>query len=290
MRAQRSAAAWIFSTRAAIAGSVADLAQHRGIADHHRQRVVELVRDAGEQRPERGQLLALVQRLARARRLGLGGAQRGQVDRGGHDRRLALEQDLPRGQRHRDLAAVGAAQRHLVVGHLAPGGELGVEPVALGRVGIERAAVEAVEVDALEPVELHVGLVDEEQLAVREPGDVHRHRVGGVDRVQPRLGGLQRRLGRLAVGDVDGEGADRADLAVGVEHREADRHRPARLGQVVGQILLAHVHLAGLDHRCGGSRSLSPTTSGGRTSVGSRPSAVSAGTPIISSIRRLNIR
>ena len=111
------------------------LAQHRGIADDDRERVVELVRHAGEQRPERRQLLALVQRLARARHLRLGGAQRGQVDRARHDRRLALEQDRPRGQRRRHLGAVGAPQHQLEVGHLAPGGDLGVDPVALAGSG-----------------------------------------------------------------------------------------------------------------------------------------------------------
>jgi hypothetical protein len=38
--------------------------QQRRLAEHDRQRIVELVRDAGQQHAEGGQLLALVQRLA----------------------------------------------------------------------------------------------------------------------------------------------------------------------------------------------------------------------------------
>ena len=51
---------------------VALLLEQHGARDDHRQRVVELVRDAGQQRAERGQLLALVRatRAARASSLG----------------------------------------------------------------------------------------------------------------------------------------------------------------------------------------------------------------------------
>ena len=47
-----------------VAGKL--LLQHRRLAEHHRQRIVQLMRDAGEQRADRGEFLALVQRLALA--------------------------------------------------------------------------------------------------------------------------------------------------------------------------------------------------------------------------------
>ena len=68
MRAQRSAAVRIFSAAVCVAGVALLLEQHRARHDD-RQRIVELVRDAGEQRTERGELFALVQRFALSRQL-----------------------------------------------------------------------------------------------------------------------------------------------------------------------------------------------------------------------------
>ena len=68
MRAQRSAAARIFTAAARVA-RVALLLEHHRPRHDDRERVVELVRDAGEERAERGQLLALVQRFALPREL-----------------------------------------------------------------------------------------------------------------------------------------------------------------------------------------------------------------------------
>ena len=68
MRAQRSAAADLGGR--GLGREVALLEQHR-TRHHHRQRVVQLVRDAGQQRAERRELLALERQLALARQLRL---------------------------------------------------------------------------------------------------------------------------------------------------------------------------------------------------------------------------
>ena len=103
-------------------------AHERGVADHDRERVVELVRDAGQQRAERSQLLRLVQRVPLALDLGLGRPLRPEVDDAVHDRLDAAELHDARAHQRRedgpvlaaqlDLAAVDAAlpQQALVVG------------------------------------------------------------------------------------------------------------------------------------------------------------------------------
>jgi hypothetical protein len=46
------------------------LLQHHRTRDHHGQRIVELMRYTGEQRPQSAELLALIQRVALPRKLG----------------------------------------------------------------------------------------------------------------------------------------------------------------------------------------------------------------------------
>ena len=89
MRAQRSAAVRIFSAAACVAGIALLLEQHRP-RDDDRQRIVELVRDAGQQRAERGELLALVQRFALPRQLLRRALLLGDVAGDGQHVRLAL--------------------------------------------------------------------------------------------------------------------------------------------------------------------------------------------------------
>ena len=66
------------------------LLQHHRAGDHHRQRIVELVCDPGEQRSERGKLLALVQSVALARELGGRLFPVGDVARNGEHVRFTL--------------------------------------------------------------------------------------------------------------------------------------------------------------------------------------------------------
>src|SRR3546814_8129030 len=73
-----------------IAGS---LLHELGVADHHRERVVQLVRHPGQQRAEGAQLLALIKRVALARHLLLCGALLSQVMGGGDDHLLALRSE-----------------------------------------------------------------------------------------------------------------------------------------------------------------------------------------------------
>ena len=86
------------------------LLHHAGIADHDRERVVELVRDAGQEGAQGRQLLALVQGLALALDLGLGGVPLGEVDDRGDEGRLALILDQPRGGGGREGGAVQPTQ------------------------------------------------------------------------------------------------------------------------------------------------------------------------------------
>ena len=75
IRAQRSAAACTRAARWPGGVVLGQLLEHAGIADDHRERIVQLVRDAGQQRAQCRQLLALVQGLALPLDLGLGGAR-----------------------------------------------------------------------------------------------------------------------------------------------------------------------------------------------------------------------
>ena len=88
MRPQRSAASRMRCASACSVGlAVALLLEQAGAAHHDGQRVVQLVRHAGQQAAHRGELLALAQRLALALDLLRGGAALGQVGhRGGEVR------------------------------------------------------------------------------------------------------------------------------------------------------------------------------------------------------------
>ena len=102
--------------RAASAFSVglvfALLLEQAGPAHDDRQRVVELVGDAGEQAPHGGELLALAQGLALALDLPLGVVALGDVgDRRGVEDRAA-GRGAPQHHLHRELAAVGAQRMH----------------------------------------------------------------------------------------------------------------------------------------------------------------------------------
>ena len=110
IRAQRSAAACTLAARCARGVVLGQLLQHAGVADDDRERVVELVRHAGQQGAERGELLALVQGLPLALDLGLGRALLGEVDDRGDECRLALILDQPRGGRGGECRAIQPAQ------------------------------------------------------------------------------------------------------------------------------------------------------------------------------------
>ena len=89
------------------------LLEQAGVPDHHRERVVELVGDAGEQRAERAHLLVLMEDLALPLELGLDALGLGQVDDRGHHRLAALEGDQLGGEAPPELGAVGPAQADL---------------------------------------------------------------------------------------------------------------------------------------------------------------------------------
>ena len=106
IRAQRSAAAPILRARSSNAVPAASSCEHLGLADDRGERVVELVADAGEQRAERGQLLGLVQGLARARQLLLGALAVGDVEMDAAD-----GVDLPSLRREARCRATGPSAR-----------------------------------------------------------------------------------------------------------------------------------------------------------------------------------
>ena len=74
-------------------GGVALLLEQHGTRDDDRQRIVELVRHAGQQRSERGQLLALVERLALPREFVRGALPLGDVARQREDAVLPADRD-----------------------------------------------------------------------------------------------------------------------------------------------------------------------------------------------------
>ena len=74
------------------------LLEHHRAADHDRERVVQLVRDAGQQGAQGGHLLALVQCLALPRQLGLRLSPAGNVAQVGGEHPALVEPDLGDGQ------------------------------------------------------------------------------------------------------------------------------------------------------------------------------------------------
>ena len=94
------------------------------------------MRNAGEQRSERVQLLGLPEGLALACDLGLRRAQSGEIDLARDDRQLALEDERPRGDAGRHVAPVGAPERHVEGRDVAAGGHLVEDPVAIARIPV----------------------------------------------------------------------------------------------------------------------------------------------------------
>ena len=218
------------------------------MADHDRERIVELVGDAGEQRAERAHLLVLMQDLALPGELGLDPLALGQIDHRGDHGVLAFEGDQPRGERRPELGAVGAAQADLQRRRGCPRAEPGPSSLARSRgIGVEPergAGAQLVERHAQEPRARRAG---EDDLAGLDVGDEQRHRVGLGERAEALLAGLERLLHRLALGDVDVEAADMADAAVGVAHREPDHQVPDVL-VLVRQVLLGDDDATGAQH------------------------------------------
>ena len=100
------------------------------------------MRHARQQRAERGQLLALVQRLALARDLGLRLLLPGQVEHAGDDRALALELHQPRRQHGREHGAVGAPLGQLEAIHRAMRAQQRDQAVAVPDVDVETSHVD----------------------------------------------------------------------------------------------------------------------------------------------------
>ena len=99
MRAQRSAALPILSARSAVFGVGGALLHHQGQAEHHRKRIVQFVRHAGQQAAEGRHFLVLVQRLALMLQFLLHLDVVGEVVGMGDDDLLAVKIDQPRGNR-----------------------------------------------------------------------------------------------------------------------------------------------------------------------------------------------
>ena len=224
-----------------------EILEQAGVADHHRERVVELVGDAGEQRAERAHLLVLVQDLALPGEFGLDPLALGQVDQRGDHGVLALEGDQPRGERCPEFGPVGAAQADLdpVQAALAP------QPLhdfgAVVGIGVEAQRRAGEQLVKRHAKKLGAGRAGENDLGRVEMGDEQRHRMGFGERAEALLAGLQRLLHRLARGDVDIEAADVGDAAVRTAHRKADHQVPGIAVQV-RQAFLAHQHPAGAQH------------------------------------------
>ena len=229
MRAQRSAAGVHLDGALARRLVRRHVAQHGRIAEHHRQRIVELVGDVREQRAERVQFLALMQRLALAHDFGLGLLLLGQIDHAEYRGVLALVLDRPRGDRRRKHAAVGPTHGDLVVFDHLPGaqrvGDLGALVVPGKQVGAGQASCTRSGVIAHQ---LEKRLTGVEDAAVGAAHDQHRHGVRLGDRAKPLLAPPQRfalprdlRLGALLLGEV--------------EHARDDRHLALELDQTRGQ-------------------------------------------------------
>ena len=131
-RAHRWAAASIFSTRveqgSTDPGRGRVLLQYAGLAEHDRQRIVELMGDAGEQRAKGGKFLVLVKGVALALDFLGGRPRRRQVAHVGREEPFPGQHDLGDRQLDRDDATVLAAclQRHPAPQHA----RLARQPVA----------------------------------------------------------------------------------------------------------------------------------------------------------------
>jgi hypothetical protein len=247
----------LHDARAALGGGVHPLgagprgrvrgrvAQQLGVAGDHREGVVELVGHAGEQRAERGELLALVERLALARDLGLGDLQRGEVEQAGHRAGSPLVLDDAGGHDRREWRAVGPA--HLDLDVVDPALGRGEDRPALRRVGEQTVAVERLELLEGEPEGGEEGLVREHQPPVGEPGDAHRRRVALGDGAEALLARLQLGQRPLLGRDVDVEAADLDHPPRRVPHRKPDHQGPG-VGVVRLEMLLVAGRLAPLHH------------------------------------------
>ena len=189
------------------------LLQQRGLADHDRQRVVQLMADPGQQGPQRVQLLGLVERLALALHLGHVGAGQDEAALRG---RVAGDQQAP-AVGHVDLdfaplrrpAAADADQR------VQPLGVAGERPEPRRQV-VDRGAGETLRRLAVEP---GIGAVADHQAALpvvdREPVAQALHRV--VEQLQQAL---VLALHLLALGHVEVDRDDVLDRAVVPQQRD----------------------------------------------------------------------
>ena len=179
--------------------------------DDHRERVVELVRHARQQRAERAQLLVLTENLPLPLELRLDPLGLGQIDHRRDHRILAFERDQARGEGPPELGAVGPPQAHLEA----------VEPALAPDPLDDRRPLADVGVDPVRGAGEHLGQRDAEQLGKGraredhvggiEVGDEQRHRVSFGERPKALLAGLEPLLDLLLPGDVDIEAADMAD-------------------------------------------------------------------------------
>ena len=135
------------------------------MADHDRERVVELVGDAGEQRAERAHLLVLVQDLALPLELGLDPLGLGQVDDRGDHGVPALEGDQLGGEGAPELGAVGAAQVDLVAVEEALASDQLDQARPIGRIGVDRRGRAGEQLGQRRPQQLRAGRAREDHPA-----------------------------------------------------------------------------------------------------------------------------
>ena len=136
IRAQRSAAVLILADRIGDLGLELGLGEHRRAPDHDRERIVELVGDARQQRAEGADLVGLMQRLALPGDLLLGPLHLGDVDED-HQREalLAAAERHARGGDH-DVAAIQRVQPPLGLLHALAAQHPGQTLLRAGAIGL----------------------------------------------------------------------------------------------------------------------------------------------------------